>query len=94
MCVSLLVCSITLYGKCPCVGELSPVTLKWNGSFMTMMFWGVLAVIIIYIVLMCELLFIKTVILARLLQLVTVIKIHIQLYACKLGLQHFIAIIG
>ena len=23
-----LVCSITHYGKCPCVGELSPVTLK------------------------------------------------------------------
>ena len=26
----LLVCSITHYGKCPCMGELSPVTLKLN----------------------------------------------------------------
>ena len=45
----------------------------------------------------CELLFIKTVILARLLdcrQLVTIIKIHIQPYACKLGLMHYKAMTG
>ena len=43
----------------------------------------------------CELLFIKAVILARLLdcrQLVTVIKI--QPYACKLGLMHYKAMTG
>ena len=45
----------------------------------------------------CELLFLKRVILVRLLdcrQLVTVIDIHVQPYACKLGLMHHKAMTG
>ena len=45
------------------------IGVEWNSSFVKMMFWGVLIVMIIKINCadVCELLFIKTVILARLL---------------------------
>ena len=45
------------------------IGVQWNSSFVKMMFWGVFVMIIIKINCadVCELLFIKTVILARLL---------------------------